>query len=81
MEGLGLCAELRAFATLLVDENRTSCLPEIRDQLQELVDQAAGPAVHNSAPLGCKISDFSLPELRFSSSVPNRHRLGPDCRR
>jgi F-type H+-transporting ATPase subunit delta len=34
--------ELRAFAMLLVDENRMSLLSEIRDALRDLVEQAAG---------------------------------------
>ena len=34
--------EMRAFAMLLVDENRMSLLPEIRDALRQLVEQAAG---------------------------------------
>ena len=39
---LGLSVELRAFSMILVDENRTQALPEIRDALQQLVEQAAG---------------------------------------
>ena len=34
--------EMRAFAMLLVDKNRMSLLPEIRDALRDLVEQAAG---------------------------------------
>jgi len=34
--------EMRAFAMLLVDKNRISLLPEIRDALRELVEKAAG---------------------------------------
>ena len=34
--------ETRAFAMMLVDENRMLLLPEIRDGLRELVEQAAG---------------------------------------
>lgn len=41
-ERLGLSAEVRAFAAMLVDENRMSILPEIRDELRELVERAAG---------------------------------------
>ena len=39
---LELSAETRAFAMLLVDENRMSLLPDIRDSLRSLVEQAAG---------------------------------------
>lgn len=39
---LGLCDEVRAFAMILVEENRTGRLPQIRDALEELVDRAAG---------------------------------------
>lgn len=42
VEGLELSRELHVFATLLVEQNRIRFLPEIRDALQELVDQAAG---------------------------------------
>ena len=41
-EKLELSAETRAFAMLLVDENRMTLLPDIRDGLRELVEQAAG---------------------------------------
>lgn len=34
--------EVRAFVMLLVDENRTALLPDIRDALKELVELAAG---------------------------------------
>jgi F-type H+-transporting ATPase subunit delta len=34
--------ETRSFAMLLVDENRMSLLPEIRDALRDLVEKAAG---------------------------------------
>ena len=37
--------ETRAFAMMLVDENRMSLLPEIRDALRKLVEQAAGRVV------------------------------------
>ncbi len=39
---LGLSKELRAFAMILVDENRMPLLPEIRDVLEGLVARAAG---------------------------------------
>ena len=42
VDRLGLSREIRAFATVLVDQNRTVWLPEIRDSLRELVEQAAG---------------------------------------
>jgi F-type H+-transporting ATPase subunit delta len=41
-ERLGLEPEVRAFAMLLVDENRTQLLPQIRDELRALVERAAG---------------------------------------
>lgn len=39
---LELSAEIRAAATILVNENRTQLLPVIRDALRDLVDRAAG---------------------------------------
>ena len=42
VERLELSKEVHAFSMLLVDENRTGCLPEIRSALRELVEQAAG---------------------------------------
>ncbi len=39
---LGMDPELRAFMLLLVDQNRMQHVPEIRDALGELVEQAAG---------------------------------------
>jgi F-type H+-transporting ATPase subunit delta len=44
-ERLGLSAELRMFALLLVEENRSAILPEIRAALRELVDEARGRVV------------------------------------
>ena len=41
-EKLELSRETRAFAMLLVDENRSGHLEAIRDTLQRLVDEAAG---------------------------------------
>jgi F-type H+-transporting ATPase subunit delta len=41
-ERLGLAPELRAFAMLLIDENRTQQMPQIRDELRTLVERAAG---------------------------------------
>ena len=41
-EKLELSRETRAFAMLLVDENRTAQLEAVRDALQRLVDEAAG---------------------------------------
>jgi F-type H+-transporting ATPase subunit delta len=41
-ERLGLAPEVRAFAMLLVDENRTQHMPQIRDELRTLVERAAG---------------------------------------
>ena len=41
-ERLGLAPEVRAFAMLLVDENRTRHMPQIRDELRTLVERAAG---------------------------------------
>ncbi len=39
---LEVCEELKAFAELLVEQNRTAQLSAIRDALRELVDRAAG---------------------------------------
>ncbi len=39
---LGLSSELRLFAQLLVDENRTGALPQIHAALRDLVDEARG---------------------------------------
>ena len=39
---LGVSAPVRAFAMILVDENRTPYLPQIADAMRELVDRAAG---------------------------------------
>jgi F-type H+-transporting ATPase subunit delta len=39
---LGLSADLGGFALLLVEENRTALLPEIREALRERVEQAEG---------------------------------------
>ena len=44
-ERLGLSPELRAFVALLVDENRTTLLPAIRDALRVLVDRMEGRVV------------------------------------
>jgi F-type H+-transporting ATPase subunit delta len=44
-ERLGSSREVRAFAALLVDENRTSLLPSIRDALRELVEREEGKVV------------------------------------
>jgi F-type H+-transporting ATPase subunit delta len=41
-ERLRLSPEVRSFAQLLVDENRSALLPAIRDSLRELVERAAG---------------------------------------
>jgi F-type H+-transporting ATPase subunit delta len=41
-ERLGLAPELRAFSMLLVEENRTQFMPQIRDELRTLVERAAG---------------------------------------
>jgi F-type H+-transporting ATPase subunit delta len=41
-ERLGFSPEMRAFAALLVDENRTTLLPAIRDALRVLVDRMEG---------------------------------------
>ena len=41
-ERLGVSAEVRAFAALLVDENRTPLLPAICDALRVLVDRLEG---------------------------------------
>jgi F-type H+-transporting ATPase subunit delta len=41
-ERLELSREMRMFALLLVDENRTAALPGIRAALRELVDEARG---------------------------------------
>ncbi|MFQ5514353.1 MAG: ATP synthase F1 subunit delta [Myxococcota bacterium] len=41
-ERLGLSRELRAFGMLLVDENRTAQMPDIREALRILVERAAG---------------------------------------
>jgi F-type H+-transporting ATPase subunit delta len=41
-ERLQLSREIRAFLLILVDENRTSLLLGIRDELKTLVDRAAG---------------------------------------
>lgn len=35
-------AELRAFVMILVDENRTKLLPDVRQSFRELVEEAAG---------------------------------------
>ncbi len=42
VERLELSKEVHAFSMLLVDQNRTGYLPQIRDALRELVEQAAG---------------------------------------
>jgi F-type H+-transporting ATPase subunit delta len=42
VERLELSREVHAFSMLLVDENRTGHLPEIREALRELVERAAG---------------------------------------
>ena len=42
---LGLSAEVRAFAALLVEENRTPVMPAIRDALREMVEQQEGRVV------------------------------------
>jgi len=39
---LGLRPDVRAFLTILIDENRMPLLPAIRDALRTLVDRAAG---------------------------------------
>jgi len=39
---MGLGTTIRSFLLILVDENRTSLLPAIRDELEALVDRAAG---------------------------------------
>jgi len=39
---LGVSDEVRACVMLLVDENRTALLPDVRETLKELVEQAAG---------------------------------------
>ncbi len=44
-ELLGLADEVRAFASLLVEENRTALLPSIADALRELVEEAEGRVV------------------------------------
>ena len=41
-ERLGITAEVRAAAEILVDQNRTQLLPAIRDELRALVDAEAG---------------------------------------
>ena len=42
VEHLQLSAEARAFASLLVDENRTALLPAIRDACRRLVEEQEG---------------------------------------
>lgn len=42
---IGSSDEVRAFAMLLVDENRTALLPAIRDSLRELVEAEEGRVV------------------------------------
>jgi F-type H+-transporting ATPase subunit delta len=52
---LGLSRELRLFAALLVEENRTDALPEILLALRELIDEAQGRVVarvRSARPLG-----------------------------
>ncbi len=59
--------ETRAFAMMLVDENRMSLLPEIRDALRVLVEQAAGrvvACVTSARPLESR----ELDELRAALS-------------
>ena len=41
-ESLETSDEIRGFGLLLVDANRAALLPEVRDALRELVEQAAG---------------------------------------
>ncbi len=41
-EHLGLRKELRAFVMILVDENRTRLIGDVRDSLRQLVEEAAG---------------------------------------
>ncbi len=41
-ERLGLRKELRAFVMILVDENRTRLIGDVRDSLRQLVEEAAG---------------------------------------
>ena len=55
----GVDAEIRAFALLLVEENRTQHMPQIRDALRTLVERAAGRVeAHVSAA-----RQLSKPEL------------------
>ncbi len=63
VQRLELSKELDAFTNVLVDENRTAYLPEIRDALRELVEQAEGRVVArltSARPL----SDEEVEQLR-----------------
>ena len=65
---LELSRETRSFAMLLVDENRMSLLPDIRDSLRSLVEQAAG-RVKASVTSARALSDQQLELVRQALSA------------
>ena len=57
---LGTSAEVRAVADILVDQNRATLLPAIRDALRELVDAEAGrveACVSSARPLAAEAQE------------------------
>jgi F-type H+-transporting ATPase subunit delta len=60
---LGLSREVVSFAMLLVEENRTSLLPQIRDGLRTMVEEAAG-RVHARVVSARELSDAEVQRLR-----------------
>lgn len=79
---LRLCDEIRAFARLLVEENRTRHLPKIADALEELVDRAAGRVeaqVRSARPLSAEESRRLREALsrRVNADVTLVHEVDP----
>jgi F-type H+-transporting ATPase subunit delta len=74
-ERLGLRAEVRAFLMILVDENRTRLLEDVRDSLRQLVEEAAG-RVTAQVTAARELSDSELEGIRRALA----RRLGADVR-
>lgn len=72
---LELCVEVRAFLMILVDENRTRLLQDVRDSLRQLVEEAAG-RVTAHVTSARDLDDAELEGLRAALS----RRLGAEVR-
>lgn len=72
---LGLRDESRAFLMILVDENRTRLLDEVRKSLSELVEEAAGRVTARVT----SARDLAEPELESIRQALSR-RLGAEVR-